>query len=393
MGNPARYGNVTGVGSTGRDNGQYASHSNRGPSDNPDTINPRGYPSIKPQVVAPGVNIRSSVATSDSAYEGDWAGTSMSAPHVTGLVALLWQAVPSLKGHVPETIAAIKARAVPLAGQGGSNCGGNYTTGPNNDWGMGTIDARALITSLITGTLSGTVTITNNILNNARRHGIDIENWNGTISSLTITGNSLTSSPVSTTSLGTGILVLSQGSSSTTSHITTGTISSNTVVNFPSGEGIAVLGGSGNSSNSTSAILGAAGTPILIQNNTIKGQSDSTQHMGSNAIHVAMNSQIGVMNFDISCNGNNASGCTATGPITNIQGQGISVFAGGSITGTTTIDTDALRREVESLMRHFIADYDAVVKSRARALPYMLDAHRRMWEPDVGMNRFIARTR
>src|SRR6478752_8844078 len=59
----------------------------------------------------------------------------------------------------------------------------------------------------------------------------------------------------------------------------------------------------------------------------------------------------------------------------------------------TSIDTDALRREVESLMRHFIADYDAVVKSRARALPYMREAHRRMWEPDVGMNRFIARTR
>jgi 5-methylthioadenosine/S-adenosylhomocysteine deaminase len=59
----------------------------------------------------------------------------------------------------------------------------------------------------------------------------------------------------------------------------------------------------------------------------------------------------------------------------------------------TTIDTDALRREVESLMRHFIADYDAVVKSRAHALPYMREAHCRMWEPDVGMNRFIARTR
>ena len=26
-------------------------------------------------------------------------------------------------------------------------------------------------------------------------------------------------------------------------------------------------------------------------------------------------------------------------------------------------------------------------------LPYMREAHRRMWEPDVGMNRFIARTR
>jgi 5-methylthioadenosine/S-adenosylhomocysteine deaminase len=59
----------------------------------------------------------------------------------------------------------------------------------------------------------------------------------------------------------------------------------------------------------------------------------------------------------------------------------------------TTIDEDALRREVTGLMRHFIADYDAVVASRQRALPYMLDAHRRMWQPDIGMDRFIGRTR
>jgi cytosine/adenosine deaminase-related metal-dependent hydrolase len=58
-----------------------------------------------------------------------------------------------------------------------------------------------------------------------------------------------------------------------------------------------------------------------------------------------------------------------------------------------TIDEDGLRREVADLMRHFMADYDAVVASRQRALPYMLDAHRRVWEAEVGMNRFISRTR
>jgi cytosine/adenosine deaminase-related metal-dependent hydrolase len=56
-----------------------------------------------------------------------------------------------------------------------------------------------------------------------------------------------------------------------------------------------------------------------------------------------------------------------------------------------SIDEDALRREVVSLMRRFIADYDAMVKSRKPALAYMLDAHRRMWEPDIGMNRFVGR--
>ena len=59
----------------------------------------------------------------------------------------------------------------------------------------------------------------------------------------------------------------------------------------------------------------------------------------------------------------------------------------------TTVDEDALRREVQSLMRHFIADYDAIVESRKRALPFMLDAHRKVWATDIGMNRFIGRTR
>jgi cytosine/adenosine deaminase-related metal-dependent hydrolase len=58
-----------------------------------------------------------------------------------------------------------------------------------------------------------------------------------------------------------------------------------------------------------------------------------------------------------------------------------------------TIDEDALRREVTDLMRHFIADYDAMVEARKSALPYMLDAHRRMWQPDIGMDRFINRAR
>jgi 5-methylthioadenosine/S-adenosylhomocysteine deaminase len=39
----------------------------------------------------------------------------------------------------------------------------------------------------------------------------------------------------------------------------------------------------------------------------------------------------------------------------------------------TTIDEGDLRREVEDLMRHFIRDYDEIVKTRARALPFMLE--------------------
>ncbi|HEY7246698.1 MAG TPA: amidohydrolase family protein [Xanthobacteraceae bacterium] len=58
-----------------------------------------------------------------------------------------------------------------------------------------------------------------------------------------------------------------------------------------------------------------------------------------------------------------------------------------------TIDEEALRREVAGLMRHFIADYEAVVASRKRAIPYMLEAHRKVWQADIGMSRLVPRTR
>ncbi|MEJ5308968.1 MAG: carboxypeptidase regulatory-like domain-containing protein [Anaerolineae bacterium] len=143
VGNPARYGNVTGVGSTGRDNGQYASHSNWGPTDNPDTVNPHpGWEDLKPQVLAPGVNIRSSVNTGDTAYQGGWSGTSMSAPHVTGLIALMWQAAPCLVGDYATTENIIENTATPIPYDDGTGGGAHV---PNYATGWGEINALAAV--------------------------------------------------------------------------------------------------------------------------------------------------------------------------------------------------------------------------------------------------------
>jgi uncharacterized repeat protein (TIGR01451 family) len=139
VGNPGRYGNVTGVGSTGQYDGAYATHSNWGPTDNPDTVNPNGYPSVKPNVAAPGVEIRSSLSGSDSDY-ASWGGTSMSAPHVAGLVALMWQAGPCLIGDyaLTEDLIQNTAVAVPYASECGGEGPGNV---PNMATGWGEIDA------------------------------------------------------------------------------------------------------------------------------------------------------------------------------------------------------------------------------------------------------------
>ena len=164
VGTPARYGNVTGVGALGRDNGTLANYSLWGPSDVEDTINPRGYPFQKPQVSAPGTN-RSSLRNDDTAY-GSYQGTSMAAPHVSGLVALIWSVAPCLVGDyaATETIiekTAVSANVGPLY-PGHANDGPDGI--PNQATGWGEIDALAAVINAIhicqlTGTLiTGQVT-------------------------------------------------------------------------------------------------------------------------------------------------------------------------------------------------------------------------------------------
>ncbi|MBE0410772.1 MAG: carboxypeptidase regulatory-like domain-containing protein, partial [Anaerolineales bacterium] len=132
--------------------GTLTGFSSRGPS----SIHPAAY---FPDIMAPGESIRSSLPGGSYA---SWSGTSMSGPHATALIGLMWSANPALTGFVEDTIELIIETAVPLSGVGGNNCGGDYDTGPNNDWGFGTIDALAAVDAAIayggSGTLEGTVT-------------------------------------------------------------------------------------------------------------------------------------------------------------------------------------------------------------------------------------------
>lgn len=144
VGNPARYGNVTGVGSSGTSNGLYAPHSNWGPTDNLDTVNPKpGFEMMKPQVLAPGVNIRSSTPGSDTAYQNGWSGTSMAAPHVTGLVSLMWSAGPCLVGNYALTETLLEDTATPIVYDDGSPL--TPTNYPNFATGWGEINALAAV--------------------------------------------------------------------------------------------------------------------------------------------------------------------------------------------------------------------------------------------------------
>jgi bacillopeptidase F len=98
-----------------------ASFSSRGPT----LCTPLGDPAIKPDIAAPGVNVRSS--TPGGNY-GTSSGTSMASPHVNGVVALMRQANPDLAVEQIKQI--IYETAFDLG-----------PPGEDNDYGWGMVDA------------------------------------------------------------------------------------------------------------------------------------------------------------------------------------------------------------------------------------------------------------
>ena len=57
----------------------------------------------------------------------------------------------------------------------------------------------------------------------------------------------------------------------------------------------------------------------------------------------------------------------------------------------TTIDERALREEVAELMVGLRRDLESVVERNERMMPYIMEAHRRTWETDIGLERYIGR--
>ncbi len=112
-----------------------SSFSSRGP------VTVDGSNRMKPDIAAPGSGVRSSIPGGGYA---SFSGTSMAAPHVAGLVALLLSIDPALAGDVDRIEQIIRSSAFhPTAVS--QVCGGVDTNVfPNNTFGAGRIDALAM---------------------------------------------------------------------------------------------------------------------------------------------------------------------------------------------------------------------------------------------------------
>ena len=109
------------------------SSSSRGP------VKVDGSGRLKPDISAPGTDILSSLR---SGGYGSMTGTSMAAPHVAGLAALLISLNPALRGQVDTLERIIERSAVHLTST--QDCGSVPGSSiPNNTFGWGRIDALA----------------------------------------------------------------------------------------------------------------------------------------------------------------------------------------------------------------------------------------------------------
>ncbi|MFF7364014.1 S8 family serine peptidase [Streptomyces sp. NPDC008125] len=108
---------------------------------------------VKPNITAPGVNVRS--AAPGGGYVAT-SGTSMASPHTAATVALIWSAAPALRGDVAATEALLNDSAIDVDA---TSCGG--TADFNNIYGEGRLDAYAAVLAAPrtdVGALTGTVT-------------------------------------------------------------------------------------------------------------------------------------------------------------------------------------------------------------------------------------------
>jgi trimeric autotransporter adhesin len=179
-----------------------------------------------------------------------------------------------------------------------------------------------------TSNVSGVVTITNSACIGSNHHGFDMFSRAGTISTLTITNNTIQPGAAST---GDGIRVVAFGDGTSSAHLTKANIDNNIINTLGNGGGVNVQCGNASGSLASGGPATTCGTaitfsgpngPIQIQSNTISGTAGD--HINIEAITTILNGR-GTSFWQINSN-----------TLTNIEGTAMTHTTSGL--GNTTAE-------------------------------------------------------
>jgi subtilisin family serine protease len=136
---PGIYDAAYSIGALNNGTDTIASFSSRGP------VTADGSNRLKPDLTAPGTNVRSSYGIGGPNAYAILSGTSMATPHVAGAVALLWSAHPELRNQLDATETVLNESALHILS---NTCDSGPPASPNNTFGYGRLDALAAVQQL-----------------------------------------------------------------------------------------------------------------------------------------------------------------------------------------------------------------------------------------------------
>lgn len=223
--------------------------------------------------------------------------------------------------------------------------GFSFTNGTVTNSGLtskGTADSNIAFTSAAaSANVTGAVTVSNSSLTNAYQHGIHLQDQSGTISSLHLDNNAITSTSSTATSAGNGIFLQVNGSAGAAASVASGTVSGNAITGFPSGGGIIALVGNESPAAVPSATFGtgAGASAVAISGNRVAGASTALP-MGTRCIQVFLTGR--ATGFaDVTNNG------TGANPLGLNQGSCIDVAVDGAAQLTSQITGNVVKPQTQ----------------------------------------------
>jgi hypothetical protein len=184
--------------------------------------------------------------------------------------------------------------------------------------------------------VDGQLAVTGNTVTNPYGGGVQVRNASGTISQANVSTNTFQSTTDPATSKQDGVSFHIEGTPTTAAGLTQAALTDNTIHNFPSGNGVELVGEQITSTTGPRATFGVPDSTtnrVVVSGNDIRG--NATNKMGVFGVAASVTGMADG-NVRIANNG------TAGAPMQNILGEGIAVGASGTANADFIIEDNVV---------------------------------------------------